>query len=96
MKVNLDQLSTLGKTVWVTELDVYLINGDTEGQAEVYERVLWELFSHPAVDGIVGWGVGVPNCTATEWRYLGSVYCEEKCIKCLVDMDFQVRPMGKR
>ncbi|KAK6916707.1 Glycoside hydrolase family 10 domain, partial [Dillenia turbinata] len=50
----LDKLSTLGLPIWFTEVDISnKFNNAT--QAVYLEKVLREVFSHPAVDGIMLW-----------------------------------------
>ncbi|CAH9134827.1 unnamed protein product [Cuscuta epithymum] len=50
----LDKFATLGVPIWITEADTSGKFGP-EKQAVHLEMVLRELFSHPAVDGIVLW-----------------------------------------
>lgn len=60
IKERLDKLASLGLPIKITELDVGTwdngLHVSEEEQANLYEKAIRSMFSHPAVNGIVMWG----------------------------------------
>ncbi|KAK6179071.1 hypothetical protein SNE40_011513 [Patella caerulea] len=81
IKKRLDQLSTSGYPVWVTELDVVVADENT--RAQWYDNALRVLFSHPTVEGIILWDFYGPE----HWR--------GKNAGLVSDQDYRVNPAGK-
>ncbi|KAL7125219.1 hypothetical protein ABFS83_14G102600 [Erythranthe nasuta] len=53
----IDQLASAKLPIWVTELDVK----SGPNQASYLEKILWEIHSHSAVQGIIIWSAWSPN-----------------------------------
>ena len=54
LQSRLDAVASLGLPIWITELDITLVNF-TE-RADAYEDILRLYFSHASVEGIMLWG----------------------------------------
>lgn len=90
-KHELDQLALAGVPLWVTELDVS--EADPQAQADKFEIVMREAFSHEAVGGIMQWEVARPPCSV---YYADYSKCLTNCTKCLADANMVDRPIGER
>eukprot|EP00271_Cylindrocystis_brebissonii_P002564 TRINITY_DN1328_c2_g1_i2.p1 TRINITY_DN1328_c2_g1~~TRINITY_DN1328_c2_g1_i2.p1 ORF type:complete len:616 (+),score=67.33 TRINITY_DN1328_c2_g1_i2:718-2565(+) len=91
IKAELDQMAVAGLPIWITELDISDTNPYT--QADSFETVMREAFSHPAVQGIVQWEVARLPCEA---YYDLAGDCAKPCVTCHVDSNFNSRPIGDR
>ncbi len=77
----LDQLSVLGKPVWVTEYDA--VDSNEYERADKLENLYRSAFSHPIVEGILMWGFWA----GSHWRG------EDAAI---VDLDWTLNAAGQR
>lgn len=91
LKHDLDQLALAGVPLWLTELDVD--DNNPASQADKFELIMREAFSHDAVGGILLWEVARPPCSV---YYADYSKCVSKCTKCLADENMVDRPVGER
>eukprot|EP00897_Mesotaenium_endlicherianum_P008901 jgi/Mesen1/8039/ME000428S07245 len=77
IKHDLDVLSKAGLPIWFTELDIN--EKDPQTQADYFELVMREAFSHPNVDGILMWEVARPPCSV--FQSVDSTKCNTKYVR---------------
>ena len=91
LKADLDQFAAINLPVWITELDID--DQDPAAQATKFEQAMRTAFAHPVVQGIMLWEVARPPCSV--WKYIDPAKCTTVCYKCLVDENWNTRPIGQ-